>query len=122
MHVFPTPSRKQMTTEVITSHFPGSPERIVLWKHWLLEPSLDQHSGAFVYGAMSFTDKVANGVAVVIIQSLHPCQTEYCCPACTSFYHWVMVTITGAVSLVAALSLSSIMIWPINVRFCKYIL
>ncbi|XP_077129945.1 major facilitator superfamily domain-containing protein 12 [Ranitomeya variabilis] len=77
------------------------------------------HSGAFVYGAMSFTDKVANGVAVVIIQSLHPCQTEYCCPACTSFYHWVMVTITGAVSLVAALSLSSLMIWPINVRFCK---
>ncbi|KAL7386940.1 hypothetical protein ABVT39_015954 [Epinephelus coioides] len=31
-------------------------------------------SGAFVYGAMSFTDKVANGVAVMIIQSLHPCQ------------------------------------------------
>ncbi|XP_061458116.1 major facilitator superfamily domain-containing protein 12 isoform X2 [Rhineura floridana] len=31
------------------------------------------HSGAFVYGAMSFTDKVANGVAVMIIQNLHPC-------------------------------------------------
>ncbi|KAM3939204.1 major facilitator superfamily domain-containing protein 12 [Leptodactylus fuscus] len=77
------------------------------------------HSGAFVYGAMSFTDKVANGLAVVLIQSLHPCHTQLCCPACTPFYHWVMVTITGAVSLVAALSLSSIMIWPINVRFCK---
>ncbi|XP_056425613.1 major facilitator superfamily domain-containing protein 12 isoform X2 [Hyla sarda] len=74
-------------------------------------------SGAFVYGAMSFTDKVANGLAVVLIQSLHPCHTQHCCPECTSFYHWVMVTITGAVALVAALSLSSIMIWPINVRF-----
>ncbi|XP_073180437.1 major facilitator superfamily domain-containing protein 12 isoform X2 [Lepidochelys kempii] len=31
------------------------------------------HSGAFVYGAMSFTDKVANGVVVMAIQNLHPC-------------------------------------------------
>ncbi|KAK9889427.1 hypothetical protein WA026_004697 [Henosepilachna vigintioctopunctata] len=28
-------------------------------------------SGAFVYGIMSFTDKLANGVAVIIIQDLH---------------------------------------------------
>ena len=33
-----------------------------------------QQSGAFVYGAMSFTDKLANGVAVMVIQALHPCQ------------------------------------------------
>ncbi|XP_040273795.1 major facilitator superfamily domain-containing protein 12 isoform X1 [Bufo bufo] len=77
------------------------------------------HSGAFVYGAMSFTDKIANGLAVVLIQSLHPCHSLNCCPACAPFYHWVMVIITGAVALVAAFSLSSIMIWPINVRFCK---
>ncbi|XP_040273796.1 major facilitator superfamily domain-containing protein 12 isoform X2 [Bufo bufo] len=76
------------------------------------------HSGAFVYGAMSFTDKIANGLAVVLIQSLHPCHSLNCCPACAPFYHWVMVIITGAVALVAAFSLSSIMIWPINVRFC----
>uniref|UniRef100_A0A8C5LS17 Major facilitator superfamily domain containing 12 n=1 Tax=Leptobrachium leishanense TaxID=445787 RepID=A0A8C5LS17_9ANUR len=76
------------------------------------------HSAAFVYGAMSFTDKVANGLAVVIIQSLHPCHTQMCCPACTPFYHWVMVAVTGGVAFVAALSLSSIMIWPIKIRFC----
>ncbi|MEE6487767.1 hypothetical protein FKM82_015019 [Ascaphus truei] len=35
---------------------------------------IHSHSGAFVYGAMSFTDKVANGLAVVAIQSLYPCQ------------------------------------------------
>ena len=29
-------------------------------------------SGAFVYGAMSFTDKLANGISVYIIQYLHP--------------------------------------------------
>ncbi len=38
-----------------------------------LHPHLQQ-SGAFVYGAMSFTDKLANGGAVMIIQALHPCQ------------------------------------------------
>ncbi|XP_063771413.1 major facilitator superfamily domain-containing protein 12 isoform X4 [Pseudophryne corroboree] len=80
---------------------------------------LPKHSAAFVYGAMSFTDKVANGLAVVLIQSLHPCHTQLCCPACIPFYHWVMVTITGAVALVGALSLSSIMVWPIKVRICK---
>nr|XP_035142524.1 major facilitator superfamily domain-containing protein 12 isoform X1 [Callithrix jacchus] len=31
------------------------------------------NSGAFVYGSMSFSDKVANGLAVMAIQSLHPC-------------------------------------------------
>ena len=30
-------------------------------------------SGAFVYGAMSFTDKLSNGLAVFLIQYLHPC-------------------------------------------------
>lgn len=28
-------------------------------------------SGAFVYGVMSFTDKLANGIAVIVIQDLH---------------------------------------------------
>lgn len=36
-------------------------------------PLLPQHSSAFVYGAMSFTDKMANGLAVMVIQNLHPC-------------------------------------------------
>ena len=30
-------------------------------------------SGAFVYGAMSFTDKISNGLAVMLVQSLTPC-------------------------------------------------
>ncbi|XP_018098998.1 major facilitator superfamily domain-containing protein 12 isoform X1 [Xenopus laevis] len=76
-------------------------------------------SAAFVYGAMSFTDKVANGLAVVAIQSLHPCRTQVCCPACIPFYQWVMVAVTGGVAIVAAFSLSSIMIWPIKVRYCN---
>ncbi|XP_027031951.2 major facilitator superfamily domain-containing protein 12-like isoform X2 [Tachysurus fulvidraco] len=72
-------------------------------------------SGAFVYGAMSFTDKVANGLGVIIIQSLHPCHTQVCCPACVWYYHYVMVIVTGGVAVVAALSLCTILIWPIRI-------
>ncbi|KAM6216690.1 major facilitator superfamily domain-containing protein 12 [Rhynchocyon petersi] len=74
------------------------------------------HSGAFVYGAMSFSDKVANGLAVMAIQSLHPCVSELCCAACVSFYHWVMVVVTGGVGVVATLILCSLLIWPIRLR------
>ncbi|XP_057190843.1 major facilitator superfamily domain-containing protein 12a isoform X1 [Triplophysa rosa] len=72
-------------------------------------------SGAFVYGAMSFTDKVANGLGVMIIQALHPCHTIVCCPACVWYYHYVMVIVTGGVAVLAALSLSTILIWPIKI-------
>ncbi|XP_042748964.1 major facilitator superfamily domain-containing protein 12-like isoform X2 [Lagopus leucura] len=75
------------------------------------------HSSAFVYGAMSFTDKMANGLAVMLIQNLHPCPTELCCPACVSFYHWVMVVVTGGIAMAATVFLCCIMIWPIRVRF-----
>ncbi|XP_042335647.1 major facilitator superfamily domain-containing protein 12 [Sceloporus undulatus] len=75
------------------------------------------HSGAFVYGAMSFTDKVSNGVAVMIIQNLHPCPTQLCCSGCANFYHWVMVTVTGGVAAVATLILCCLLIWPIHIRF-----
>uniref|UniRef100_A0A8C3PHA0 Major facilitator superfamily domain containing 12 n=1 Tax=Calidris pygmaea TaxID=425635 RepID=A0A8C3PHA0_9CHAR len=69
------------------------------------------HSGAFVYGSMSFTDKMANGLAVMVIQNLHPCPTELCCPACVTFYHWVMVLVTGGIAVAAVAALCCIMIW-----------
>ncbi|NXO02444.1 MFS12 protein, partial [Rhinopomastus cyanomelas] len=74
------------------------------------------HSGAFVYGAMSFMDKMANGLAVMAIQNLHPCPTELCCPSCVSFYHWVMVLVTGGIAIAAIVTLCCIMVWPIRIR------
>ncbi|XP_049495552.1 major facilitator superfamily domain-containing protein 12 isoform X1 [Panthera uncia] len=81
-----------------------------------LPARVPQHSGAFVYGAMSFSDKVANGLAVMAIQSLHPCSLELCCRACVGFYHWVMVAVTGGVGVAATLCLCSLLIWPIRLR------
>ncbi|XP_053821814.1 major facilitator superfamily domain-containing protein 12 isoform X2 [Vidua macroura] len=75
------------------------------------------HSSAFVYGAMSFTDKMANGLAVMLIQNLHPCPTELCCPACVDFYRWVMVLVTGGIGVAAVTTLCSIMVWPIRIRY-----
>ncbi|CAK6975343.1 major facilitator superfamily domain-containing protein 12 [Scomber scombrus] len=73
-------------------------------------------SGAFVYGSMSLTDKVANGVGVILIQSIRPCSTEACCPACVWFYRDVMAAVTGGVALAAALCLFTIIIRPIRRR------
>ncbi|XP_069858562.1 major facilitator superfamily domain-containing protein 12 [Dipodomys merriami] len=80
----------------------------------LIGPHTD--SGAFVYGAMSFSDKVANGLAVMAVQSLHPCPSELCCAACVGFYRWVMAAVTGGVGAAAALALCSLFVWPIGLR------
>ena len=49
-----------------------------IWKHFCGEYLWDAgavragESGAFVYGAMSFIDKLANGVAYLIIELFNP--------------------------------------------------
>lgn len=73
-------------------------------------------SGAFVYGAMSFTDKFANGVAVMAIQALNPCPTQLHCESQVRFYIDVMVAVTGGVAVAAVLVLCSLLIWPIKLR------
>ncbi|XP_021379623.1 major facilitator superfamily domain-containing protein 12-like isoform X2 [Mizuhopecten yessoensis] len=56
-------------------------------------------SGAFVYGAMSFTDKLSNGLAVVLIQHNHPCTS--CCPLCNQYFKTVLTFVPGGVVLLA---------------------
>ncbi|CAG5863765.1 unnamed protein product [Menidia menidia] len=73
-------------------------------------------SGAFVYGSMSLTDKVANGVGVMLIQSIWPCRTESSCPDCVWFYRDVMATVTGGVAVVATLCLVTLLVWPVRIR------
>ncbi|XP_072396360.1 major facilitator superfamily domain-containing protein 12-like isoform X2 [Diabrotica undecimpunctata] len=49
----------------------------------------DTHNGAFVYGVMSFIDKLANGIAVVIIQYLHNDKSNI------NFYREVLTYVCG---------------------------
>jgi len=60
-------------------------------------------SAAFVYGAMSFTDKVSNGLAVMVIQDLIPCIK--CCPLCKWYFRDVLFYATGSAALLGALFL-----------------
>lgn len=71
-------------------------------------------SGAFVYGAMSFTDKLSNGVAVVLIQHLHPCVA--CCPSCKDYYRQVLTFVPGGVAVVAFIALLSLLPYKIGLR------
>ncbi|XP_077989047.1 major facilitator superfamily domain-containing protein 12-like [Glandiceps talaboti] len=68
----------------------------------------DTQSGAFVYGAMSFTDKLSNGIAVTLIQNLQPCIT--CCKECKWFYKNIMVFVPGGFAVLAIIIL--FIIWP----------
>lgn len=61
-------------------------------------------SSAFVYGAMSFTDKLANGVAVEIIQIFHPCVN--CCPACEPYYRKVQSFGPGGAAALALIGVA----------------
>uniref|UniRef100_A0A8C4QEE6 Major facilitator superfamily domain containing 12a n=2 Tax=Eptatretus burgeri TaxID=7764 RepID=A0A8C4QEE6_EPTBU len=72
--------------------------------------------GAFVYGAMSFTDKVSNGLAVMLIQNLHPCKNVACCPLCAPFYKIVMIAVPGGVAILSLVMLGLLTIWPIRIR------
>ncbi|KAK0057321.1 major facilitator superfamily domain-containing protein 12-like isoform X2 [Biomphalaria pfeifferi] len=71
-------------------------------------------SGAFVFGAMSFTDKLANGVAVLLIQYFHPC--EGCCPACEPYYRNVQVFVPGGALVIALIALGSLIPQTIGLR------
>lgn len=55
-------------------------------------------SGAFIYGLMSFTDKLANGVAVVIIQYLHKDTSN------TTYYRDVLTYVCGGSALLGAIT------------------
>ena len=55
-------------------------------------------SGAFVYGAMSLTDKLSNGAAVLIIQALVPNNVDTC-GECRLYYRTVLFYMCGGAAL-----------------------
>lgn len=71
-------------------------------------------SGAFVYGAMSFVDKLANGVAYQIIELLNPrCIVNEPHQVCSQFYRDVMVYVPGGCLVLGILVLITLL--PHNV-------
>ncbi|XP_064618686.1 major facilitator superfamily domain-containing protein 12-like [Lineus longissimus] len=71
-------------------------------------------NSAFVYGAMSFLDKVSNGLAVFAVQQLHPCQ--HCCVRCEWYYRDVMVFGIGGAVIAGIIGLLLILPQKIGTR------
>lgn len=70
-------------------------------------------TGAFIYGAMSFFDKVANGVAVMLIQKLHPGTDatpggHFQCPTCAHYYRIVISFLPGGAAVLALFILATL--------------
>jgi len=60
----------------------------------------DQESSAFVYAAMSFTDKCMTGVVIAAVQAIKPAQND--CLDCPMFLKMVQSCIPGGCALIAA--------------------
>ncbi|GFU25940.1 major facilitator superfamily domain-containing protein 12 [Nephila pilipes] len=71
-------------------------------------------SGAFVFGSMSFVDKLANGIAVKIIQDFHP--SESYCTNCKWYYKYVLVFSCGVAVLLGLLALSCLLTQSVGTR------
>jgi len=65
-------------------------------------------SGAFVYGAMSFTDKLANGISVFTIQNLHPD------PEPRPYYVLILALVCGGAVVLSLISLATMIPFDIG--------
>jgi Na+/melibiose symporter-like transporter len=73
---------------------------------------LNTESGAFVYGIMSFADKLANGLIIASIQQFNPCTTDT--PTkCGFYYRQILTFIPAAVSIATVFMIISI--WRTNI-------
>jgi MFS family permease len=59
---------------------------------------LNTECGAFVYGIMSFTDKLANGIVIATIQQFNPC-TLASTNKCSLYYRYILTFIPIGVSI-----------------------
>ncbi|XP_066945029.1 major facilitator superfamily domain-containing protein 12-like isoform X2 [Macrobrachium rosenbergii] len=79
-------------------------------------------SGAFVYGAMSFTDKVSNGIAVMIIQHFNPCSNSpfgNCCPKCADYFRDVLFYYCGGAAVLCIIALLTLVPFKIGNHHTK---
>ncbi|CAM2711621.1 unnamed protein product [Rotaria socialis] len=80
----------QITSSAFTSDFIGE----------------NTESSAFVYGAMSCLDKLANGLTIIFIQEYNPCST--CLTCCPIFYRQILSYVPGVTAICTLLILITI--------------
>ena len=72
-------------------------------------------TSAFVYGAMSFTDKVSNGLAVMVIQHFIPCLN--CDPASKWYFRDVLFFAVGSSALMGLFFLALLSPFTVGKRW-----
>lgn len=97
------------TTAIVAAVFLGSGSSFILVSSLALTSDLigkNTGSSAFVFGCMSFIDKLSNGVAVAILQQFSPCSgsTLTTCD-CKDYYHHIMTYFPIVCCVVATLGL-----------------
>ena len=75
----------------------------------------DTSSSAFIYGLMSLTDKVSNGLAVVLIQHFIPSDIDSCI-LCKNYYRDVIMYACGGASLIGILTAISLFPTTVGLR------
>jgi Na+/melibiose symporter-like transporter len=73
---------------------------------------LNTECGAFVYGIMSFADKLANGIIIALLQQFNPCETDIS-DTCRGYYRKILAIIPTVVSILTILV--TISIWRTNI-------
>jgi Na+/melibiose symporter-like transporter len=68
---------------------------------------LNTECGAFVYGIMSFADKLANGITIAIIQQFNPCTADET-TKCELYYREILTLIPAAVAVMTVFMIISI--------------
>eukprot|EP01012_Entosiphon_sulcatum_P066335 TRINITY_DN9552_c0_g1_i1.p1 TRINITY_DN9552_c0_g1~~TRINITY_DN9552_c0_g1_i1.p1 ORF type:complete len:465 (-),score=58.83 TRINITY_DN9552_c0_g1_i1:48-1442(-) len=71
-------------------------------------------SGAFVYGALSFLDKAANGLAIMLVQSLKDDDDAEADPSAGLYYRQVLSFIPGSAALVAVVFVATLYSTPLG--------
>lgn len=74
----------------------------------LIGPNIE--SGAFVYGAMSFADKLSNGVAVTLIQDMR------CMTVCPAYYRDILLFVCGGAATFGVVMLATLAPFQIGTR------
>ncbi|CAF0953376.1 unnamed protein product [Rotaria sordida] len=72
---------------------------------------------AFVYAIMSFTDKIADGVVIAIIQQFNPC-TLSSTRICALYYRYIVTFISSGLAILSIIMILSI--WKTNIGGNRY--
>jgi hypothetical protein len=100
---------KDITT-IVAAVLLGSGSSIILVSSLSLTADLigkNTGTSAFVFGCMSFIDKLSNGIAVAALQQFSPCpsSTDSIMCDCRTYYHHIMADLPIACSIAAVVAL-----------------